>query len=113
MLPDIAASVPIADMLLNAEESWLQRLSDPSAPLPPTDQRYDGGLHDLNTPVKNLWVKGLISIVGYSEDFELCFFQIFFSYSPLLHPVPPSAMSFPTPCLYTSVTQEPPGYPYL
>ncbi|TDH06699.1 hypothetical protein EPR50_G00116980 [Perca flavescens] len=56
---DISASEPIADMLLNAEESWLQRLKDPSAPLPPTDQRYDGGLHDLNTPVKNLNPLGL------------------------------------------------------
>ncbi|XP_053295375.1 unconventional myosin-XVI [Pleuronectes platessa] len=55
----IAASKPIADMLLNAEESWLQRLKDPSAPLPPTDQRYDGGSHDLTTPVKNLNPLGL------------------------------------------------------
>uniref|UniRef100_A0A8D0A881 Myosin motor domain-containing protein n=1 Tax=Sander lucioperca TaxID=283035 RepID=A0A8D0A881_SANLU len=55
----ISASEPIADMLLNAEESWLQRLKDPSAPLPSTDQRYDGGLHDLNTPVKNLNPLGL------------------------------------------------------
>lgn len=53
---DIAASEPIADMLLKAEESWLQRLTDPSAPLPSTDQRYDGGSHDINMPVKNLWV---------------------------------------------------------
>ncbi|KAL3969838.1 prickle [Sarotherodon galilaeus] len=50
---DIAVSEPIADMLLNAEESWQQRLKDPSAPLPSTDQRYDSGSHDLNTPVKN------------------------------------------------------------
>ncbi|XP_051259431.1 unconventional myosin-XVI isoform X1 [Dicentrarchus labrax] len=56
---DIAASEPIVDMLLNAEESWLQRLADPSAPLPSTDQRYDGGSHDLNTPVKNLNPLGL------------------------------------------------------
>uniref|UniRef100_A0A671W4E4 Myosin XVI n=1 Tax=Sparus aurata TaxID=8175 RepID=A0A671W4E4_SPAAU len=56
---DIAASEPIVDMLLNAEESWLQRLLDPSAPLPSTDQRYDGGSHDLNTPVKNLNPLGL------------------------------------------------------
>uniref|UniRef100_A0A665U738 Myosin XVI n=1 Tax=Echeneis naucrates TaxID=173247 RepID=A0A665U738_ECHNA len=34
MCPDIAASEPIVDMLLSAEESWLQRLKDPSAPLP-------------------------------------------------------------------------------
>ncbi|KAM7407255.1 hypothetical protein PAMA_003131 [Pampus argenteus] len=56
---DIAASEPIADMLLNGEESWLQRLKDPSTPLPSTDQRYDGGSHDLNTPVKNLNALGL------------------------------------------------------
>ncbi|XP_049450577.1 unconventional myosin-XVI isoform X3 [Epinephelus fuscoguttatus] len=56
---DISASEPIADMLLSAEESWLQRLKDPSAPLPSTDQRYDGGSHDLNTPVKNLNPLGL------------------------------------------------------
>uniref|UniRef100_UPI0037E96B2C unconventional myosin-XVI n=1 Tax=Semicossyphus pulcher TaxID=241346 RepID=UPI0037E96B2C len=56
---DIAASEPIADLLLKAEESWLQRLKDPSAPLPSTDQRYDGGSHDLNTPVKNLNPLGL------------------------------------------------------
>lgn len=54
VLPDIAASEPIADMLLNGEESWLKRLKDPSTPLPSTDQRYEGGSHDLNTPVKNL-----------------------------------------------------------
>ncbi|XP_060909434.1 unconventional myosin-XVI isoform X1 [Labrus mixtus] len=56
---DIAASEPIADLLLNAEESWMQRLADPSAPLPSTDQRYDSGSHDLNTPVKNLNPLGL------------------------------------------------------
>uniref|UniRef100_A0A673B0Z1 Myosin XVI n=1 Tax=Sphaeramia orbicularis TaxID=375764 RepID=A0A673B0Z1_9TELE len=56
---DIAASEPIVEMLLNAEENWLQRLKDPSAPLHSTDQRYDSGLHDLNTPVKNLNPLGL------------------------------------------------------
>lgn len=59
--PDIAATEPIAEMLLSAEESWLQRLKDPSAPLPTTDQRYDGGSHDVTMPVKNLWVKTFIS----------------------------------------------------
>uniref|UniRef100_A0A673B4S7 Myosin XVI n=1 Tax=Sphaeramia orbicularis TaxID=375764 RepID=A0A673B4S7_9TELE len=59
MFPDIAASEPIVEMLLNAEENWLQRLKDPSAPLHSTDQRYDSGLHDLNTPVKNLNPLGL------------------------------------------------------
>ncbi|KAM9709629.1 unconventional myosin-XVI isoform 1-T1 [Menidia menidia] len=56
---DIAVSEPIADMLLSAEESWLQRLKDPSAPLPSTDQRYDGGSHDLSTPLKSLNPLGL------------------------------------------------------
>ncbi|XP_028291558.1 unconventional myosin-XVI isoform X2 [Gouania willdenowi] len=51
---DIAFSKPISDMLLKAEECWLQRLKDPSAPLPCVDQRYDGGSYDLHTPVKNL-----------------------------------------------------------
>ncbi|KAM9851316.1 unconventional myosin-XVI [Aulostomus maculatus] len=56
---DIAASEPIVDMLLKGEETWLQRLKDPSTPLLSTDQRYDGGSHDLNTPVKNLNPLGL------------------------------------------------------
>ncbi|XP_028991848.1 unconventional myosin-XVI isoform X3 [Betta splendens] len=56
---DLAASEPIAEMLLKAEESWLQSLKDPSAAAPPADQRYDGGSHDLNTPVKNLNPLGL------------------------------------------------------
>uniref|UniRef100_A0A3P8VT99 Myosin motor domain-containing protein n=1 Tax=Cynoglossus semilaevis TaxID=244447 RepID=A0A3P8VT99_CYNSE len=51
---DIAASEPIADMLLKAEESWTQRLKDPSTPLPSTDQRYDSGSHDLTMPVKHI-----------------------------------------------------------
>ncbi|XP_034142653.1 unconventional myosin-XVI [Esox lucius] len=50
----IAASDPVMDMLLRAEESWVERLKDPSVPLPPTDQRYDGGAHDQPIPVKNL-----------------------------------------------------------
>lgn len=54
--PDVAASEAIAELLLVAEETWLQRLSDPSLPLPSTDRRYDGGSRDINTPVKNLWV---------------------------------------------------------
>lgn len=58
--PDIAASEPIADMLLKAEESWTQRLKDPSTPLPSTDQRYDSGSHDLTMPVKHLWVQSFL-----------------------------------------------------
>lgn len=62
MMPlDIAVSEPISEMLLNAEESWIQRLKDPSAPLPSTDQRYDGGSHDLSTPLKNMWVESFTS----------------------------------------------------
>lgn len=55
-MSDIAASQPIAEMLLSAEENWLQRIKDPSAPLLSSNQCYDGGLHDLSTPLKNLWV---------------------------------------------------------
>lgn len=55
-LLDIAASEAIAELLLRAEENWLQRLSDPSVSLPSADWRYDSGSHDINTPVKNLWV---------------------------------------------------------
>lgn len=51
---DLAVSEPIAEMLHSAEESWLQRLKDPGAPLLSTDQRYDGGSHDFNTPLKTL-----------------------------------------------------------
>ncbi|KAK7882484.1 hypothetical protein WMY93_028658 [Mugilogobius chulae] len=46
---DIAASQPIAEMLLNAEENWLQRLKDPSYPSPSNDQKYESALQDLNT----------------------------------------------------------------
>ncbi|KAJ8013191.1 hypothetical protein DPEC_G00050710 [Dallia pectoralis] len=50
----IAASDPVMEMLLRAEESWVERLKDPSVPSQPTDQRYDGGAHDHTIPVKNL-----------------------------------------------------------
>ncbi|KAM4561355.1 unconventional myosin-XVI isoform 2-T3 [Fundulus diaphanus] len=56
---DLAVTEPIAEMLLKAEESWLQRLKDPSAPLPSTDQRYDGGSFDFSTPLKTLNPLGL------------------------------------------------------
>ncbi|XP_038145588.1 unconventional myosin-XVI isoform X1 [Cyprinodon tularosa] len=56
---DLAVSEPIAEMLLNAEESWLQRLKDPTAPQPSTDQRYDGGSYDFSTPLKTLNPLGL------------------------------------------------------
>ncbi|XP_067372242.1 unconventional myosin-XVI isoform X2 [Channa argus] len=68
---DIAASELIAKMLLNAEENWLQRLRDPSAPLTSTDHQYDGGSHDLNTPVKNLNPLGL-SIAKQDSLLEKC-----------------------------------------
>ncbi|XP_036830919.1 unconventional myosin-XVI [Oncorhynchus mykiss] len=50
----IAASDPIMNMLLRAEECWVERLKDPSVPPAPTDKRYDGGEHDQPIPVKNL-----------------------------------------------------------
>ncbi|KAM9447922.1 LOW QUALITY PROTEIN: unconventional myosin-XVI-like [Salvelinus alpinus] len=50
----IAASDPIMNMLLRAEECWVERLKDPSVPPAPTDKRYDGGEHDHTIPVKNL-----------------------------------------------------------
>ncbi|XP_057707425.1 unconventional myosin-XVI isoform X2 [Corythoichthys intestinalis] len=56
---DIAASEHIADILVTSEVNWLQRLKDPSTPVLSTDQRYDSGSHDLNTPVKNLSPLGL------------------------------------------------------
>lgn len=64
--PDIAASEHIAEMLLSAEESWLQRQADPSTPLLSADQRYDGGLLDVNTPVKSLSVFSLGCFFLYS-----------------------------------------------
>uniref|UniRef100_A0A8C6TMZ3 Myosin XVI n=1 Tax=Neogobius melanostomus TaxID=47308 RepID=A0A8C6TMZ3_9GOBI len=48
---DIAASEPIAEMLLNAEETWLQRLEDPSLPLPSTDQHSDSGLNPFGVSI--------------------------------------------------------------
>ncbi|KAJ0070323.1 hypothetical protein NL108_007665, partial [Boleophthalmus pectinirostris] len=68
---DIAASQPIAEMLLNAEENWLQRLKDPSSPLPSTNQQYEGALQDLNTPVKNLNPFG-VSISKRDSFMEKC-----------------------------------------
>lgn len=94
---DVAASETIADMLLNAEESWLQRLADPSAPLPSTHQCYDGGLHDLNTPVKNLWVHSFRSIVGYFKLMDLTLMSFIYRVCP-----PPDLL-----------TQKPPGPPHL
>lgn len=61
--PDVAASRLIADMLLNAEESWPQRLADPTAPLPCANDRYDCSSHDISTPVKNLWVYSFICVI--------------------------------------------------
>lgn len=66
--PDVAASEHIAEIFLSAEESWLQRQADPSTPLPCSEQRYDGGSHDVNTPVKNLYVLS-------SVEFFLCLCQ--------------------------------------
>uniref|UniRef100_A0A8C6L0J4 Myosin XVI n=1 Tax=Nothobranchius furzeri TaxID=105023 RepID=A0A8C6L0J4_NOTFU len=68
---DIAASESIAEMLVNAEESWLQRLKDPSTPLPTTEQCYDGGSHDISTPLKSLNPLGL-SISKRDSFLEKC-----------------------------------------
>ncbi|CAL9690096.1 unnamed protein product [Knipowitschia caucasica] len=68
---DIAASQPIVEMLLNAEENWLQRLKDPSSSLPSNDQQYEGVLQDLNTPVKNLNPFG-VSISKRDSFMEKC-----------------------------------------
>lgn len=54
LFPDVAASQHMCELLLGAEESWLQRQLDPSTPLPSADHRYDGGSHDVTTPVKNM-----------------------------------------------------------
>ncbi|XP_077583589.1 unconventional myosin-XVI isoform X1 [Stigmatopora nigra] len=56
---DIAASEHIANILVSSEVNWLQRVKDPSTPLFATDQRYDNGSHDLNTPIKKLSPLGL------------------------------------------------------
>uniref|UniRef100_H2MUP9 Myosin motor domain-containing protein n=1 Tax=Oryzias latipes TaxID=8090 RepID=H2MUP9_ORYLA len=50
---DVAVSEHIATILLDAEESWLQRLKDPSTPVPRTDHSYDGGSYDIDTPLKS------------------------------------------------------------
>ncbi|XP_072300740.1 unconventional myosin-XVI isoform X1 [Eucyclogobius newberryi] len=68
---DIAAAQHIAEMLLNAEENWLQRLKDPSAPLPSTDQQCESAQQDLNTPVKNLNPFG-VSISKRDSFLEKC-----------------------------------------
>ncbi len=107
MFPDIAASVPIADMLLNAEESWLQRLSDPSAPLPSTDQRYDGGSHDLNTPVKNLWVNSFTSKMTFFAVAAKIVKNVFILFLSSLT----SAVSFPNSLSVHLSCRNPLGFP--
>lgn len=71
--PDVAASGHIAEMLLSAEEGWHQTQVDPSTPPPPSDQRYDGGSHDVNTPVKNLYVHSFYIRVSHVERWCTCF----------------------------------------
>ncbi|XP_057192130.1 unconventional myosin-XVI isoform X1 [Triplophysa rosa] len=50
---DIAATEQIAEMLLRAEEFWVQRQTDPSAP-PPSDESYTEANQDSSLPVKKL-----------------------------------------------------------
>lgn len=55
MFTDIAATEQIAEMLLRAEEFWVQRQTDPSAP-PPSDESYTEANQDSSLPVKKLYV---------------------------------------------------------
>ncbi|XP_030642796.1 unconventional myosin-XVI [Chanos chanos] len=50
---DVAASDLIADMLLKAEEFWVQRQKDPTAP-PPLDEQYEEANQDAVMLVKKL-----------------------------------------------------------
>ncbi|KAL2081193.1 hypothetical protein ACEWY4_023046 [Coilia grayii] len=51
---DVAASDNIADMLLRAEEFWIQRRKDPGVALPMPDENYEDLAQDVATPVKKL-----------------------------------------------------------
>lgn len=104
--PDAAASEHIAEIFLSAEESWLQRQADPSTPLPCADQRYDGGSHDVNTPVKNLYVLSSVEFFLYlcQKRLKRCF-----TFFALLLVIATSFYTFsPPPAL-----QEPLGPPHL
>ncbi|XP_020568927.1 unconventional myosin-XVI isoform X1 [Oryzias latipes] len=68
---DVAVSEHIATILLDAEESWLQRLKDPSTPVPRTDHSYDGGSYDIDTPLKSLNPLG-VSISKRDSFLEKC-----------------------------------------
>lgn len=59
MLTDIAATEQIADMLLRAEEFWVQRQTDPSAS-PPSDESYSETNQDSSLPVKKLYVDACV-----------------------------------------------------
>ncbi|KAF6724818.1 Unconventional myosin-XVI [Oryzias melastigma] len=68
---DVAVSEHIATILLDAEESWLQKLNDPSAPAPRIDHSYDGGSYDIDTPLKSLNPLG-VSISRRDSFLEKC-----------------------------------------
>lgn len=54
MSVDVAASDQIADMLLRAEEFWVQRHKDPGVALPMPDENCEDLVQDVATPVKKL-----------------------------------------------------------
>ncbi|XP_051567236.1 unconventional myosin-XVI-like [Myxocyprinus asiaticus] len=51
---DIAATEQIAEMLLRAEEFWVQRQTDPSAPSPQSEEHCTDVNQDSDLPVKKL-----------------------------------------------------------
>lgn len=53
---DVAATEQIADMLMRAEEFWVQRQTDPSVPSPQSEEHCAEVNQDNNLPVKKLYV---------------------------------------------------------
>lgn len=53
---DVAATEQIADMLMRAEEFWVQRQTDPSVPSPQSEEHCTEFNQDNNLPVKKLYV---------------------------------------------------------
>ncbi|XDV30854.1 hypothetical protein PO909_033688, partial [Leuciscus waleckii] len=51
---DVAATEQIADMLMRAEEFWVQRQTDPSVPSPQSEEHCTEVNQDYNLPVKKL-----------------------------------------------------------
>lgn len=53
---DIAATEQIAEILMRAEEFWVQRQTDPLAPPPQSEEHCTEPNQDNNLPVKKLYV---------------------------------------------------------